>query len=163
MNPHNPNTPDAPTTEPLLCLGEITVQYNPVPNYNPYRITGSRDTYDYLKRIWPEIAYRESFFILCLNRCNEVIGFYKVSTGGVSGTVADPKIIFQVALGCHASSIILAHNHPSGNLTPSQADRDLTRKLREAGKALDCPVLDHIIMTPMPAHYFSFADDGILY
>jgi DNA repair protein RadC len=84
----------------------------------------------------------------------------QISAGGISGTVADPKMIFKAALEHLASALILVHNHPSGNLSPSQADRDLTRKLREAGSVLEIPVLDHLIFTDN--HYLSFADESLL-
>lgn len=83
-----------------------------------------------------------------------------VSKGGQAGTIADPKIIFNIALENHAASVILAHNHPSGNLRPSQADLELTKKLRTAGQFLDMPVLDHLIITDQG--FFSFADEGIM-
>ncbi|MEQ9439089.1 MAG: DNA repair protein RadC [Cyclobacteriaceae bacterium] len=102
----------------------------------------------------------EQFWIILLNRANMVIKAHCVSQGGVSGTVADPKTIFKEALEKLASSIVLVHNHPSGNLKPSEADLHLTRKLKEAGKHLDLPVLDHIIFTDQS--YFSFADEGVL-
>ncbi len=102
----------------------------------------------------------EQFWIILLNRANMVIKTHCVSQGGVSGTVADPKTIFKEALEKLASSIVLVHNHPSGNLKPSEADLHLTRKLKEAGKHLDLPVLDHIIFTDQS--YLSFADEGIL-
>jgi DNA repair protein RadC len=145
----------------LFTVGEITVNYSPDWVTPRHRVTCSRDMVYAFREIWPDsLAHRECFYIACLSRNNEVIGCYRVSEGGTSGTVADPKIIFQVALGCNASSIILAHNHPSGSLTPSQADRDLTTKLRETGRQLDCPVLDHLILTQQS--YLSFADEGIL-
>lgn len=123
------------------------------------RITCSRDAYEELV---PHLLDKphEEFWILLLNRANEVLRPVQVSAGGVSGTVADPKMIFKFALEQLASGIILSHNHPSGNLTPSQADKDLTRRLRDAGKLLDIPVLDHLIFTDKA--YFSFADEGIL-
>ena len=102
----------------------------------------------------------EEFWILLLNRANEVLRPVQISAGGVSGTVADPRLIFKVGLEYLASGLILAHNHPSGNLTPSQADKDLTLKLKEAGRFLDIPVLDHLIVTDRT--YLSFADEGIL-
>lgn len=145
-----------------FCLGEIAVSYRVDIDHPRQRITCSRDAYYALMRYWSDdIAYREEFCILCLNRSNEVMAFYRVSVGGTAGTVADQKMIFGAALAAHASSIILAHNHPSGNLTPSQADKDLTKKLRECGQLLDCPVLDHCIVTPQNA-YLSFADEGLL-
>jgi DNA repair protein RadC len=102
----------------------------------------------------------EQFWIILLNRANMVIRPELISEGGVSGTVADPKVIFKRALDKLASAIILVHNHPSGNLTPSQADLQLTRKLKDAGKSLDLPVLDHVIFTDHA--YYSFADEGVL-
>lgn len=97
---------------------------------------------------------------MLLNRAIKVLGLFEVSTGGVSGTVADPKIIFTAALKDGASGIIVAHNHPSGNLTASQSDIDLTRKLKEAGKFLEIQLLDHVIVTT--EGYFSFADEGLI-
>lgn len=123
------------------------------------RITCSRDAYEEIR---PHLLDKphEEFWILLLNRANEVLRPVQISAGGVSGTVADPKLIFKQAVENLASSIILVHNHPSGNLTPSQADKDLTRKLREGGKLLDIPILDHLIFTDRA--YLSFADEGLL-
>lgn len=123
------------------------------------KIASSRDAYDLVKADLLDIAHEE-FWIVLLNRANRVIKKSQISQGGVSGTVADPKIIFKVALEELASGIILAHNHPSGNLTASQADLDLTRKLKEGGKLLDIQVLDHLIVAGQ--RYFSFADEGVL-
>ena len=123
------------------------------------RITGSRDAYNLLKSDLMDITHEE-FWILLLNRANRVMRKLQVSQGGVSGTVADPKIIFKHALDELASAIILAHNHPSGNLNASQADLDLTKKLKEAGKLLDIQVLDHLIVAGQK--YFSFADEGLM-
>ncbi|MEI6577816.1 MAG: JAB domain-containing protein, partial [Bacteroidota bacterium] len=95
-----------------------------------------------------------------LNRGNKVIGYKIVSTGGVAGTVADPKIIFQTALKTHASYIILAHNHPSGNTRPSDADILLTKSLKEAGIFLQLNIIDHLIIGD--STYFSWADEGLL-
>ena len=123
------------------------------------RITCSRDAYN---EMIPHLIDKphEEFWILLMNRANEILRPVQISAGGVSGTVADPKIIFKQAIEHLASSMILLHNHPSGNLTPSQADKDLTRKLKDAGKLLDIPVLDHLIFTDKA--YYSFADEGIL-
>jgi DNA repair protein RadC len=106
------------------------------------------------------IEFIEEFKIILLNRNNSVIGLVPISVGGNAGTVADPKVIFVSALKCNAASIILAHNHPSGNLKPSHADIELTKKLKNAGKFLDLPVLEHIIVTKDA--YFSFADEGLM-
>jgi DNA repair protein RadC len=123
------------------------------------KITCSRDAYDDVKKHFEDLPFEE-FRILLLNRSNHVMKTERISTGGVSGTVADPKIIFNKALEALASSIILCHNHPSGNLNPSEADIQLTKKLKEAGKFLEIPVLDHLICTD--SGYYSFADEGIL-
>lgn len=106
------------------------------------------------------LLIQEEMVMLCLNRANHVVGFYRVSKGGVAGTVVDPKIIFTVALNSCASAIIIAHNHPSGQLKPSESDKTITRKLKEGGKLLDIEVLDHLIMTDQS--YLSFADEGLL-
>jgi DNA repair protein RadC len=102
----------------------------------------------------------EEFWVLLLNRAHRVIKKKRVSEGGVSGTVADPKIIYKMALEELASGVIVAHNHPSGNLTASQSDIDLTKKLKEAGKFLEVQLLDHLIIAG--SKYYSFADEGII-
>jgi DNA repair protein RadC len=106
------------------------------------------------------IEWTESFIALCLNRANKVVGFYKISQGGVSGTIADPKVIFQFALLSNASSLIIAHNHPSGNTQPSQSDKILTERISQVGKLLEIKLLDHIIITA--EGFYSFANDGLL-
>lgn len=123
------------------------------------KITCSQDAYDIIKaELWDQP--HEEFWLLMLNRANQVIRKERCSAGGVSGTVSDPKIIFKAALQQLASSLILVHNHPSGNLKPSEADLKLTKKLKEAGAMLDIPVLDHLIFTDHG--YYSFADEGVL-
>jgi len=102
----------------------------------------------------------EVFAVLFLNRANKVNHFEIISEGGITGTVADPRIILKKALEENAVSIILCHNHPSGSLKPSRADEELTRKIKEAAKYLDISVLDHIIVSD--TGYYSFADEGIL-
>lgn len=123
-------------------------------------VTSSKSAYDIAVAIFPDIDYREYFYALFLDRSNRLIAASQISMGGTAGTVADPKIIFQTALKSNAASIILAHNHPSGNLKPSEADSRLTKKLYDAGRLLDMPVLDHIIISS--DSYLSFADDGLL-
>lgn len=98
--------------------------------------------------------------MILLNRVNRVLGIYHVSSGGIAGTIADPKLIFMAALKGSASGIILSHNHPSGNLKPSQVDLQLTKKIVEGGKLLDISVVDHLIITS--EGYLSFADEGLL-
>jgi DNA repair protein RadC len=144
-------------------VAEIQLSYKPIvkPSLRP-KITKSKDAYEILLHCWDQdsIEIFEQFRILLLNRAHKVLGSRLISSGGIAGTVADPKLIFAVALQGLASGIILAHNHPSGNLNPSQADIDLTKKLKEAGRFLELPVLDHIIVTS--EKYYSFADEGIL-
>jgi DNA repair protein RadC len=123
------------------------------------QITSSAQAHAEIRRYLQDKAHEE-FWVLLLNRNNEVIRPVQISMGGVAGTVVDAKVVFKYALDSLASSIILIHNHPSGNLKPSEADRTLTRQLVEAGKLLSIPVLDHLIFAD--AGYFSFADDGIL-
>ncbi len=123
------------------------------------RIGASRDVFHLMKRNFADL-HHEEFWIVLLSRSNNVLSNHLISKGGQSGTVADPKIIFQTALENHAASIILSHNHPSGNLKPSQADLALTRKLSEAGSFLDIPVLDHVIFGENA--YLSLADEGLM-
>lgn len=123
------------------------------------KITCSDDVYEVIKPELMDMAHEE-FWVLLLNRSNMVIKKHPISSGGVSGTIADPKIIFKAALEQLACSIILVHNHPSGNLKPSQADINLTKKMKDAGILLEIPVLDHLIFTDNG--YFSFADENML-
>jgi DNA repair protein RadC len=123
------------------------------------RIIESVDAYELLKSHLQDLPHEE-FWVMLLNRGNRVIRKNQVSLGGVGGTVADPKIIFKMAVEELASGIVLAHNHPSGSPEPSQSDIALTRKFQEGGKLLDIQVVDHIIITD--ARYFSFADEGML-
>lgn len=125
---------------------------------NP-KIGSSQDVYEYLRGDLLDLQHEE-FWVLLLSRSNEIIKKKLISSGGVSGTVADPKLIFKSALEELASAIILVHNHPSGNLKPSSQDMSLTKKMKEAGLVLEIPVLDHLIFTN--ESYFSFADEGIL-
>ena len=143
-------------------VAEIKVTYQPkIKKEERYIVTSSQDAYlVFVQQIidYETIDYTEVFWILLLNRANEVIGYKEVSKGGISGTVVDARVIFGVAVKCNACSLILCHNHPSGNKQPSQTDIDLTKKLVEGGKQLDIIVLDHLIVTR--EGYFSMADEG---
>jgi len=143
-------------------LAEIKVSYKTKVSYSDMKkVTSAKDAEEILRVVWSDaMELREEFFILLLNRANKVLGYYRVSEGGTAGTVVDPKLIFSVALKCHASSIILSHNHPSGNTKPSEADIRLTRNLVEGGKLLEISVLDHLILTL--ENFFSFADEGMM-
>lgn len=123
------------------------------------QISSSKDVYQAINAQFSDLNHEE-FWIVLLNRGNKITSRHLISKGGQAATVADPKIIFNTALQNHAASIILAHNHPSGNLKPSQADLDLTRKLKLAGQLLDIPVIDHLILTDNG--FYSFADEGVL-
>lgn len=125
-------------------------------------IKDSKDTCNVLRQIWNEnkIEMQEEFKVLLLNRSNKVIGVYDASAGGISGTVADPRLILAAAIKSLSVSIILSHNHPSGNLKPSRADEELTVKIKEAAKYHDIKVLDHMIITA--EEYYSFSDEGLL-
>jgi DNA repair protein radc len=123
------------------------------------KVTTSADAAQIFSPLLSDLQHEE-FWVLLLNRNNLVIDKFMVSQGGLTGTVIDARIIMKTALEKLACSIILCHNHPSGNLTPSQADKDITLKLKEAGKFLDIPVLDHIIIGNNS--FFSFADEGLI-
>lgn len=125
----------------------------------PETIDGSKPAYQVLRRHLVDLNHEE-FWLLLLSRSCKLIAKELVSKGGLSGTIADPKIIFGIALQHQASSIILAHNHPSNNRKPSREDITLTRRLSEAGQILDIKVMDHLIITD--DGYYSFADEGDL-
>jgi DNA repair protein RadC len=121
------------------------------------KITRSREAYDIFRSAMENRPYEE-FWIILLNKANRIIRQSCISEGGVSGTVVDPKKIFKIALDHRSSSIILGHNHPSGEVRPSEADDRITRKICDAGQLLDVTVLDHLIIGE--DLYYSYADDG---
>lgn len=125
----------------------------------PLKINNSKDAYNIL-RIYLEDLQVEQFWILLLNRSNTVIKQLKISEGGYTGTVAEPSLILKQAILNNAKSLILCHNHPSGNLMPSMADKELTKKIKQAAQYLDICIFDHIIVTH--SSYYSFADNGEL-
>ena len=143
-------------------VAEVSIVYhNSVRPSERRKVTNSSSAYEILRGIWnQQIDLYESFYVLLLNRANRVLGYRCISTGGVTGTVVDPKAIFQAALLANATNIILAHNHPSGVITPSEADEKITQKVKAAGEFLDIHVLDHLILGD--DHFYSFADDGRL-
>jgi DNA repair protein RadC len=127
------------------------------------KITCSRDAYNIFMENWnPDIIeFVEEFKILLMNRSNAVLGILDISKGGISGTVTDVRVVYLAAIKANASGIICAHNHPSGNLNPSESDTRLTQKLKEAGNLMDIQLLDHLILTT-DDNYYSFADNGLL-
>ena len=126
------------------------------------KISSVKDCYQLLKELWNEntIEMQEEFKVLLLNRGNKVIGVYEASAGGITGTVADPRLILAAAIKSLAVCIILSHNHPSGNLKPSQADQELTQKIKVASGYHDIKVMDHLIISS--EGYYSFAEEGLL-
>lgn len=144
-------------------ISEIKVSYKPKLIDGP-KITSSNSAYEHLKTFYPKntISLQEHFVILYLNRANNILGGYHGFTGGITGTIADIRIILGVALKSMACSIILSHNHPSRNLMPSIDDKELTNKIKEAGKLMDINLLDHIIVSPQEGSFYSFADEGLL-
>ena len=126
------------------------------------RITKSSECYKILLNTWNHntIELCEEFKIVLLNRANKVLAISTLSQGGTASTIVDPKLLFATALKLKASSLILAHNHPSGELQPSQADISMTNKLIEGGKVLDIPILDHLIVSSNG--YYSFGDEGLI-
>ena len=125
-------------------------------------IKSSRDAYKLLLNTWNKdtIDLQEEFNVILLNRAGRVIALNNVGKGGLTSTIADPRLILAAALKAAACSIMLAHNHPSGNLRPSKADEELTKKIKAGAAFLDIMVLDHLIITP--DEYLSFADEGLL-
>lgn len=151
------------TNERKWIAAEISLAYkSTVKASERVKIGGSSDINELVRHYWNDatLELQEQFKIVLLNRANCVLGIVDISTGGIAGTVADPKLMFAAALKAAASSMILVHNHPSGNLNASQADIDLTKKMKEGGRFLDISVLDHIILTR--ERYFSFADEGLM-
>jgi len=143
-------------------VAEIQVSYSTTGS-EKIRVTSCLDAYDIFLASWSlqTIELHEEFKILMLNRANDVLGIYTLSKGGTSGTVVDTKLLFAVSLKCNASSIILCHNHPSGNLTPSEPDKKITDRVKNVAELLEIKMLDHIIIT---AHngYYSFSENGLL-
>ena len=148
--------------EKLLGVAEITISYKPSKNDKPV-ISKSVDAFNIFKPFFSEdsISLQEQFAVMYLNRANKVLGVHIHSKGGITGTVADPRLILSTALLTASTSIILCHNHPSGNLKPSRADEELTQKIKEAGKFLEIKVLDHLIISDGD-EFLSMADEGLI-
>jgi DNA repair protein RadC len=154
-----------PSLEVLNNVSEIDVVYKRKTTCNQSErplIGSSADAHKVLLHYWNEdkIELLEEFKVLFLSRSNRVMQLFTVSQGGITGTVADPKVVLGVAVKIAACSMVLAHNHPSGSLKPSKADEELTHKIREAAKYFDIKVLDHVILSS--EGYYSFADEGLL-
>lgn len=143
-------------------VSEITVGYKSTDRVKPV-VKTSKDAYQELIQWFPEdlIGLQEMFLVAYLNRSNKIIGVYQVSRGGITATVADPRLILATALKVAATGIILCHNHPSGSLRPSSLDEELTNKIKQGARFMDIMVLDHLIVSP-DGNFLSFADDGLM-
>jgi DNA repair protein RadC len=147
----------------LFEVAEIKLSYSAkVKNSLPPKVGTSRQVYEVFAQAWDQdrIEFVEDFKVMLLARANRVLGIVTISSGGTAGTVVDVKLVYAAAIKANASSVILAHCHPSGNLHPSEQDKRLTQRIKQAGTILDIPVLDHVIMTA--EGYYSFADEGEL-
>ena len=144
-----------------LLASEVEIIYkSKIPVSKRVQIHHSADAFKVLWEHWNKdtIEHHEEFKILLLNNKNAVLGIADISKGGITGTIIDPRIVMQTALKAHAIGIILSHNHPSSNPTPSEADVNITKKLAEAGKVMDIQVLDHIILCG-DGTYYSLMDE----
>jgi len=147
----------------MFGVAEIELIYkSKVPPSQRRKITCSQDAKEVFLENWNDdtLQYYEEFKILLLNRSNAILDLMSVSKGGISGTVTDVRIILAAALKSNASGLIVCHNHPSGNLNPSESDTKITQKIKEAGNLMDIQLLDHLIITS--EDYYSFADNGLL-
>lgn len=126
------------------------------------KISSSRNAHKVFEQVWADgkMDLLEQFWVLFTNRANEVLACSLLTSGGITGTVVDLRILFATALKLNAVGIVIAHNHPSGQLLPSSQDISITKKIKSAGEMLDIPLLDHMIMTS--EGYYSFADNGHL-
>lgn len=148
------------TNTKIMQVAEVKLSYKRLAPHKGAPITSPKMSYEILRSDWDNIDYIESFKVMYLDHRNNVLAVHEISRGGTAGVLVDAKIVFQGALLIHASNIILAHNHPSGDTRPSQMDIGLTQKLAKAAKYLDLEVLDHIILTS--EGFLSLADEGYL-
>jgi DNA repair protein RadC len=147
---------------PQEGVPEIQISYIRTRNEFLGKVTSSRDAADFIRRTFRagSLELQEHFITLYLNQAHEILGYYNHSVGGINSTVADRRLILATALASASVAIIISHNHPSGNLSPSQADIDLTQKIKAGAQTLDITLLDHLIITK--GGYYSFADEGVL-
>ncbi len=143
----------------IIAALELGNRQKSFPSKQKIKISSSMDAYERLQP-YVENLNHEEFWVVYLNRGNKILEVKNVSSGGITGTVFDMRLVFKDAILLESTNIILCHNHPSGNLTPSEADKDLTDKTKEAGKLMSIEVLDHLIIADQG--YYSFADEGLL-
>jgi DNA repair protein RadC len=144
-------------------VAEISVTYRPAIANKPVVVT-ALDAYILFKDFFDEdtINLQEKFMVMYLNKANRVLGIYPMSIGGITGTIADIRLILAIALTTAATGMILGHNHPSGNMKASKADIDLTARIKEGAKMLDILLLDHLIISPVDREFYSFAEQGVM-
>ena len=142
-------------------VAELLVSYSPHV-VSAQKISNSRETYSLITNYWnlDTIEMLEEVKVILLNKANKVLGIFDLSKGGICSSIIDVKIVLSIALKTLASGIIIIHNHPSGDLSPSKADIDITEKLKSVCKIMDIMLLDHVIISQQD--YYSFADDGLL-
>ena len=142
-------------------VGEVELTYKST-SRSRNKIYSSEDAYKVLLPTYKEgtICYKEYFKVLLLSQSNQVLGYTLISEGGITETCADVRVILQAALLTNSVALVLAHNHPSGNLKPSRQDMEITKQVKEAAKLMRISVIDHLILTD--AGYYSFADEGLL-
>lgn len=143
----------------IIAALELGSRQKAFPSKQKMKISSSMDAYERLQP-YVENLNHEEFWVVYLNRGNKILEIKNISSGGITGTVFDMRLVFKDAILLESTNIILCHNHPSGNLTPSEADKDLTHKTRDAGKLMSIEVLDHLIIADKG--YYSFADEGLL-
>jgi DNA repair protein RadC len=149
------------TTNSINELAEIQVYYS-TQNTQKEKINSGQTAYEFLLKSWNlgTLELQEEFKVLLLNRANNALGIYSLSKGGISGTIVDVRLLFAVALKCNASGVIICHNHPSGNTTPSEADITLTKKIKKCSELFDITLIDHLIITK--STFYSFSTEGLL-
>ena len=143
-------------------IPEIKISYKRSKNTDTFQLCSSQDSYEALSKMFNEdtIQYEEEALCIFLDKANKTIGWFKISSGGLNATIMDVRKILATALTCGAVGLILAHNHPSGLLRPSLADKDVTEKIKKGGELLDIKLLDHLIISDQG--YFSFSDEGLI-
>jgi DNA repair protein RadC len=142
-------------------IAEVQITYSShVKAKDRIKVTCSKDAEMAFRSCWPAYDHIEFCYMLLMNRQNQILGCHQISKGGMTGAVVDIRVIFQVALKACSTQFLLAHNHPSGNLEASDADKKITKQIKEAGAILEIPLLDHLIITS--ESYLSMADEGLL-
>lgn len=157
--------PSKQKTPSVIYANELSLSYRrsvPLSDSQCHRLNSSRRIADFLRIIWDkeDLAIREAFYLLCFSTSMDLVGFYKLAEGGMDVVSVDTRLLFSTALLCRSSSIVVAHNHPSGTLKPSNADKMITKRIAAGGELLGIKLQDHIILTETT--YYSFGDEGLL-